>query len=112
MTRGSTTATRRESHPPIAPVDAALQNPAAYDERRRQAWRKLTRRVVCTRRTPGIGTSSTIGYNLKLAYVGICVGGLWDSCPRYWEALVATDNKLMYTQWVVVVELLVKSRDF
>ena len=71
-------------------------DPAAFAARRRQAYRKLHRRVVFA---PWTGFRWEVDYNEKLAYVGIHVGGGWDSCPRLWVFLRAVDNKLPYTQW-------------
>ena len=65
-------------------------DPDAYRKRERQAWRKLMRRQV---HAPYFGYRWELDYNLKLAYVGLAIGGLWDTCTRYWLRLVVLDNK-------------------
>ena len=84
-------------------------NPAAAAARRAQAWRKLTRRVVYA---PWTGYRWEVDYNLKLAFVGLAAGGVWDSCPRLWVRLRMVDNKLAFVQWAEVVEPVVIQHGF
>ena len=83
--------------------------PASHQVRTEQAWRKLTRRTVYATYA---SFRWELDYNERLAFVGIHIGGLWDSCTREWLRLHAVDNKLAVTQWEQVVRPVVELRGF
>ena len=78
--------------------------PAAFQARLTQATRKLTRRTVFA---PYRGFRWEIDSNEKLAFVGLHITGIWDSCCHRNERMVVVDNKLPYTQFKEVTEPLI-----